>query len=86
MTNQYVSSDFIDDFDISHSFLLTPPSSKIAYRLAQSVAIPYGQVLSNDEMESVINELFACTNVNYTPDGKAILCILPQADIEHLLG
>lgn len=61
-------------------------NSTIALRLAQSVAIPYGQVLSNDEMENVINELFACSNVNYTPDGKAILCILPQGDIEQLLG
>jgi len=65
---------------------LSTVNSKIALRLAQSVAIPYGQVLNNDEMENVINELFACSNVNYTPDGKAILCILPQGDIEQLLG
>ena len=60
--------------------------SSLALRLAQNAAIPYGQVLSNDEMESVINALFSCSNVNYTPDGKAVLCILPQADIEQLLG
>ncbi len=71
--------------DISPSSLLTPSSSKIAYRLAQSVAIPYGQVLSNDEMEQLVNELFACANVNYTPGGKAILAILPQVDIDRLL-
>ena len=29
MTNQYVSSGFIDDFDISHSSLLTPPSANL---------------------------------------------------------
>ena len=57
-----------------------------ALRLAQTAAIPYGQILSNDEMENIVNELFSCTNVNYTPDGKAILCILPQGDIEQLLG
>ena len=65
---------------------LSPLTSHLAMRLAQSAAIPYGQVLSSDEMESVINALFSCSNVNYTPDGKAILCILPQADIEQLLG
>ena len=58
----------------------------LSLSLAQSAAIPYGQVLSNDEMENLVNRLFACANVNYTPDGKAILCILPQGDIEHLLG
>ena len=65
---------------------LSTVNCQLSLRLAQSAAIPYGQILSNDEMEAIINDLFACTNVNYTPDGKAILCILPQGDIEHLLG
>ena len=82
---QQVLSESDSASDISPSSLLTPPSSKIAYRLAQSVAIPYGQVLSNDEMEQLVNELFACANVNYTPGGKAILAILRQADIDRLL-
>ena len=60
--------------------------SSLALRLAQCAAIPYGQLLTNDEIESIINDLFSCSNVNYTPDGKAILCILPQGDIERLLG
>ena len=61
-------------------------SHVVALGMARSAAIPHGQVLSNDEMESVINRLFACSNVNYTPDGKPILCILPQRDIEQLLS
>ncbi len=60
--------------------------SAVALSLAQSVAIPYGQVLSNAEMEQLVNELFACSNVNYTPQGKSILAILPQTEIEGLLG
>ena len=58
----------------------------LALSMARHVAIPQGQVLSNSEMENLVNELFACSNVNYTPDGKAILGILPQHDIEKLLG
>ena len=61
-------------------------SQSLNLSLARAAAIPYGQVLSDEEMDSLINSLFACPNVNYTPDGKAILCILPQQDIEHLLG
>jgi DNA mismatch repair protein MutL len=61
-------------------------NSQVALSLARSAAIPYGQILNNEEMECIINELFSCSNVNYTPDGKAILCILPQGDIEQLLG
>ena len=58
----------------------------LALSLSRHAAVPLGQVLSNEEMERIVNELFACSNVNYTPDGKAILCILPQQDIEQLLG
>jgi DNA mismatch repair protein MutL len=52
--------------------------------LARAAAIPYGQVLSNEEMENIVNSLFSCSNVNYTPDGKPILAILPQQDIDAL--
>lgn len=58
----------------------------LALSMARSAAVAEGQVLSNGEMESIVNELFSCSNVNYTPDGKPILCILPQHDIEQLLG
>ncbi len=61
-------------------------NGKLAAKLAQSAAIPYGQVLSNMEMENLVNELFACSNVNYAPDGKPVLCILKQHDIEHMLS
>lgn len=59
---------------------------KLALSMASHAAIPQGQVLSNPEMENIINELFACSNVNYTPDGKNILCILKQQEIEKLMG
>ena len=60
----------------------SPLTTRLSLTLARSAAIPYGQVLSNDEMENLVNELFACENVNYTPDGKPILTILPQQDID----
>ena len=72
--------------DASSEQELSALHSAVALSLAQSVAVPYGQVLSNDEMERIVNELFACSNVNYTPNGKSILAILPQADIDRLLG
>jgi DNA mismatch repair protein MutL len=57
--------------------------ASLAQSMARHAAIPQGQVLNNDEMERLINELFACENVNYTPDGHPILCIIPHDDIEQ---
>ncbi len=61
-------------------------NSSLALSMARHAAIPQGQVLDNEEMENLVNELFVCSNVNYTPDGRPILAILPQHDIEQLLG
>ena len=60
--------------------------SVLALSMARNTAVDYGQVLSNDEMERLVNELFVCTNANYTPDGRPVLVILPQTDIEQLLN
>lgn len=85
----------VDVLRLVHEMLLsaeesgTPAAHEInnslALSLARAAAIPYGQVLSNDEMENVINGLFLCSNVNYTPDGKNILYILKQVEIEQML-
>ena len=58
----------------------------VALSLARSAAVPYGQILSNEEMESLINDLFSCANVNYTPDGKPIISILSQGEIDRMFG
>lgn len=77
MVSSVLEGGALDTDGINHSLALS---------LARSAAIPQGQVLSNDEMESVVNELFATSNVNYTPDGKTILYILKQQEIEQKLG
>lgn len=58
----------------------------LALSMARHAALSYGTVLDNTEMEHLVNNLFACSNFNYTPDGKTILCILKQKEMEHLLG
>ncbi len=57
----------------------------LALNLARHAAIPYGQILGNEEMEHLVNQLFSCSNVNYTPEGKSIMTILKQESIEKML-
>ena len=58
----------------------------LALCLAQHAAIPYGQIMGNEEMDNLVNTLFGCSNVNYTPDGRIIICILKQQEIDQLMG
>ena len=74
----------VDEAVDNHPATADELNSLLALSMARHAAIPRGQVLSNDEMENLVNGLFACSNVNYTPDGHAVLGILPQQDIERL--
>ena len=65
---------------------LSSLTSQLSLTLARKAAISYGEVLTNDEMDMLVNHLFACSDVNHTPDGKTILSILPQQDIEQLMA
>ncbi|MFV0546498.1 MAG: DNA mismatch repair endonuclease MutL [Bacteroides sp.] len=58
--------------------------SLLALTLARSAAIVYGQVLSREEMVSLVDNLFACPSPNYTPDGKIIVSTIKEDDIEKL--
>ncbi len=53
----------------------------IALSLAESMATPYGQVLSETEMELIIDGLFACPEPGVTPDGKPTLSLISNDEI-----
>ena len=68
------------------SFSSDEINTSLAIGLARDAAIPYGQVLSNAEIDDLVNDLFACGNPNYTPDGKKVLSILQQQELERILS
>ncbi len=76
----------VDDTEGKPSAVSEEIDRSLALTLARHAAIPYGQVLGNDEMENMVNRLFACENVKYTPDGKPLLAILTQQEIDHLFA
>lgn len=59
-------------------------SHRLALELARRQAIQIGEVLTGNEMENLIAQLFACTIPAYAPDGKPTLKILQQQEIDTL--
>ena len=57
-------------------------SESLALTLAKNAAIPYGKRMTNDEMLHLVNSLFAVNVPNYTPDGKIIIYILANEDVD----
>ena len=56
----------------------------MALTMARSAAIVTGQILSKEELNTLVGELFACSMPNYTPDGKKIICIIDDSDIAKM--
>ena len=54
----------------------------IAFSMASAQAIPAGKILSSEEMDHLLASLFLCSNMNLTPDGKTILSMLTDDELE----
>ena len=58
--------------------------SMLALSLAKAAAIVPGQVLSHEEMNNLVDDLLTSTMPNYTPDGKTILSVIKEDELEKL--
>ena len=56
--------------------------SMIALTMAESAAINYGKPLPEVDMQSLIDQLFSCPSHAITPDGKTIMTILSNDELE----
>ena len=59
---------------------------RLALAMARRSAIIDGQVLSDEEMADITARLFACSVPNYTPDGKRVVCIIDEKDIDKMFA
>ncbi len=55
----------------------------LANVMAKEVAIVAGQVLSHDEMKAIVDDLFSTSLPSRTPDGKSVLYIMSDNEIER---
>ena len=58
--------------------------SMLALSLAKAAAIVPGQILTNEEMNNLVDGLFAVDTPNYTPDGKTVLTLVQEEELEKM--
>ena len=56
----------------------------LALAVARSAALPYGKTLTPDEMDKLLSELLRLSNPNYTPDGKLVIKLITNEQIEKM--
>ena len=58
---------------------------KLALSMANFTAIPAGKSLTEEEMLRMVDQLFACQSPNHTPDGKSIITVISDDEMENKL-
>jgi DNA mismatch repair protein MutL len=72
----------IEQFKINQSELALPLKENLARALARRACIKTGQKLGKEEMQALVDSLFACKTPNYGPDGKPTFFIFELGKIE----
>ncbi|MEK6783488.1 MAG: DNA mismatch repair endonuclease MutL [Bacteroidota bacterium] len=73
----------LEQFKRNQSELSIPLRENLAQSLAKRTAIKSGQKLIKEEMEAVVQGLFACRNPNFSPYGKPTFFIFDYSKIEN---
>lgn len=58
----------------------------LADGLARKAATPYGECLSNDDMEAMLKQLFTCQTQKYTASGKLVLSVISYDELAKRFG
>ena len=74
----------LEQFKYNQTTIKIPKRENILRAFAKRASMQAKTFFSNEEMQSLIDELFACQQPNYTPDGKKIFMLLDTEMIEQL--
>ncbi|WP_375561699.1 DNA mismatch repair endonuclease MutL [Bernardetia sp. OM2101] len=74
----------LEQFKYNQTTIKIPKRENILRAFAKRASMQAKNYFSTEEMQSLIDELFACQQPNYTPDGKKIFMLLDTEMIEQL--
>ena len=84
--SKHLLEGLIEQYKIFKSELTLPKEEHLARSLARRSAIKPGKILGGDEMNAIIDSLFACKTPNFSPDGQLTFIILDLNQIELLFN
>ena len=77
--------DLLEQIKWNQSHLTLNFQENIARSLAKHASIQKGKKLTSIEIDSLVDQLFACQNPTHAPDGRKIWNILTMEDLHKLL-
>ncbi len=80
-----IIESLLEDIKSSATNFKEKAREKVAASLAGASAVSYGYTMKQEEINQLIDQLFACSTPNFSPAGKQVLTIMPLEHFEKLL-
>ncbi len=77
-----IIDEIIEAYKSSEINIENDLKERIAKTMAKQSSLKPGKFLTSQEMDELIGQLFACQVPNYTPDGKPVISILSNDEID----
>ncbi|MBC7390734.1 MAG: DNA mismatch repair endonuclease MutL [Opitutaceae bacterium] len=78
--------DLLNQFKQNKKELNLSLQDNLARSMAKRCCLRKNCALGQEELQSIIDQLFACTNPNYTPGGEKIVTLMGKENIEDLFS
>ena len=75
----------LEEYKNTFGDIKTSAKERLARSMAAATSINYGKNLKPEEMNALVDELFACENPNYSPTGKMIIAIINMEELDTKL-
>ena len=75
----------IEQFKWNQAKFSLTTQENLARSLAKRACLQPGRKLQKEEMDTLVDQLFACDNPNYTPDGRKTFVMMTLEDINNRL-
>ena len=75
----------IEQFKWNQAKFSLTTQENLARSLAKRACLQPGKKLQKEEMDTLVDQLFACDNPNYTPDGRKTFVMMTLEDINNRL-
>jgi len=78
-----VIEGLLEQFKNAEKLHVPQKNQKLPFILASKLAIKEGKVLTQEEMQIIVHQLFLTGNPHLTPDGKPIFHLLSETEVEQ---
>jgi DNA mismatch repair protein MutL len=78
--------ELLHQFKQNKKELNLPLQENLARSMARKCGVRKNAFLQTEELQSILDQLFACENPNYTPNGEKIVVLWGQRNLEELFS